>query len=116
MHLAMLLYVHFIFFLPIFFSLLYCLWLSLRALHIGSTSKFSSEQRHDLISTTFQCCSNARLPLGWHTSDVRNRSAIPPTSKIRRRVVDFHLKPFSNLYTFLAVCSARLCDVTRGHE
>ena len=23
---------------------------------------------------------------------------------------------FSNLYTFLAMCSARLCDVTRGHE
>ena len=37
---------------------------TLRALHFGSTSKFSSEQRHDLISTTFQRCSNVRCPLG----------------------------------------------------
>ena len=39
--------------------------MSLRALYVGSTSKFSSEQRHDLISTTFQRCSNVRCPLGY---------------------------------------------------
>ena len=38
---------------------------SLWALHIGSTSKLSSEQRHDLISTTFHRCSNVRCPLGY---------------------------------------------------
>ena len=35
-----------------------------RALYIGTTSKFSLKQRHDLISTTFQRCSNVRCPLG----------------------------------------------------
>ena len=39
-------------------------FLTLRALYVRSTSKCSSEQRHDLISTTFQCCSNVRCPLG----------------------------------------------------
>ena len=33
-------------------------------LHIGTTSKFSLEQRHDLISSTFQRCANGRCPLG----------------------------------------------------
>ena len=34
------------------------------ALYVGTTSKFSLERRHDLISTTFQRCSNVRCPLG----------------------------------------------------
>ena len=34
-----------------------------RALYVGTTSKFSLG-RHDLISTTFQHCSNVRCPLG----------------------------------------------------
>ena len=38
--------------------------ITLRALYIGSTSKVSLEQRHNLISTTFQRCSNVRCPLG----------------------------------------------------
>ena len=42
------------------------LMLSLQALYVGSTLKFSLEQRHDVISTTFQRCSNVRCPLGWH--------------------------------------------------
>ena len=36
---------------------------SLRALYVGSTPKFNLEQRHDLISTTLQRCSNLRCPL-----------------------------------------------------
>ena len=35
-----------------------------RALYVETMSKFSFEQRHDLISTTFQRCSNVRCPLG----------------------------------------------------
>ena len=37
---------------------------TLQALYVGSTLKFSLEQRHDVISTTFQRCSNVRCPLG----------------------------------------------------
>ena len=37
---------------------------SQRALYVGTTSEFSLEQRHDLISTTSQRCSNVRFPLG----------------------------------------------------
>ena len=37
---------------------------SLWALYVESMLKFSLEQRHDLISTTFQRCSNVRCPLG----------------------------------------------------
>ena len=37
---------------------------TLWALYVGSTSKCSSERRHDLISATFQRCSNIRCPLG----------------------------------------------------
>ena len=44
--------------------------LSLQALYVGSTFKFSFEQRHDVISTTFQGCSNVRCPLGcFHLDD-----------------------------------------------
>ena len=40
---------------------------TLRVLYIGTTSKFSLDQRHNLISTTFQHCSNVRCPLGsWY--------------------------------------------------
>ena len=37
-----------------------------RALYVGTTSKISLEQHHDLIkfSTTFQRCSNVKCPLG----------------------------------------------------
>ena len=38
--------------------------ITLHALYVGSTLKFSLEQRHDVISTTFQRCSNVRCPLG----------------------------------------------------
>ena len=40
-----------------------------RALYVGTTSKFSLEQRHYLISATFQRCSNVRCLLArdWHT-------------------------------------------------
>ena len=34
-----------------------------RALYVGTMSKFSLKQRHDMIST-FQRCSNVRCPLG----------------------------------------------------
>ena len=37
---------------------------SLKALYVGSTLKLSLEQHHDVISTTFQRCSNVRCPLG----------------------------------------------------
>ena len=42
------------------------LWIqsTLQALYVGSTLKWSSERRHDVISTTFQRCSNVRCPLG----------------------------------------------------
>ena len=40
---------------------------TLQALYVGSTLKFSLEQRHDVISTTFQRCSNVRCPLGRHS-------------------------------------------------
>ena len=46
--------------------------LSLRILYVRSTSKFSLEQRHDLISTTFQLCSNVRCPLGCVDSPWKN--------------------------------------------
>ena len=39
----------------------------LQALYVGSTLKFSLEQHHDVISTTFQRCSNVRCPLGRFT-------------------------------------------------
>ena len=39
---------------------------TLQALYVGSTLKFSLEQRHDVISTTFQRFSNVRCPLGNH--------------------------------------------------
>ena len=35
-----------------------------RALYVGTTSKFSLKQRHDLISITFQRCSNVRCLRG----------------------------------------------------
>ena len=35
-----------------------------RALYVVTTLKFTLEQRHDLISTTCQRCSNVRCPLG----------------------------------------------------
>ena len=41
---------------------------TLKALYVGSTLKVSLEQYNDLISTTFQRCSNVRCPLG---TDVR---------------------------------------------
>ena len=37
-----------------------CLLQSQRAHDVGITSKFSLEQCNNLISTTFQCCSNAK--------------------------------------------------------
>ena len=37
---------------------------TLQALYVGSTLKFSLEQRHDVISTTFQRCFNVRCPQG----------------------------------------------------
>ena len=37
-----------------------------QALYVGTTLKFSLEQRHDQISTKFQCCSNVRCPLGTY--------------------------------------------------
>ena len=37
---------------------------SVQALYVVSTLKLSLEQRHDVISTTFQRCSNVRCPLG----------------------------------------------------
>ena len=37
---------------------------ALQALYVGSRLKCSLEQRHDVISTTFQRCSNVRCPLG----------------------------------------------------
>ena len=43
--------------------------LILQALYVGSTLKFSLEQRHDVISTTFQHCSNVRCPLGLRYID-----------------------------------------------
>ena len=39
---------------------------SQRALHVGTTSTFSYEQHHDLISTTFQCFSNVRCQLSYN--------------------------------------------------
>ena len=47
---------------------------SLRALYVGSTSKFGLEQRHDRSSTTFQCCSNVRCPLGC--SELRHGTVV----------------------------------------
>ena len=37
---------------------------TLRALYVGTTSKLSLAERHNLISTTLQRCSNVRCPLG----------------------------------------------------
>ena len=35
-----------------------------RARDVGTTSKFSLEQRNDLISTQFRCCINVMCPQG----------------------------------------------------
>ena len=45
--------------------------LTQRALYLASTSEISSKQRHDLISTTFQRCSNVRCPLGSRSLEIK---------------------------------------------
>ena len=60
-----------------------------RALYVETTSKFSLEQRHDLISTTFQRCSNVRCPLGRDATHAIGRgfAARQGRTKDHRKIV-----------------------------
>ena len=44
-----------------------CDYTAQRALYVGTMPEFSFEQHHDLISTTFQRCSNFRCPQGGYS-------------------------------------------------
>ena len=59
----------------------------LQGLYVGSTLKFSLEQRHNLISTTFQRCSNVRCPLGSFCFELNAPHKGTDTQKKNHRII-----------------------------
>ena len=99
---------------------------ALRALYVGSTSKFSLEQCHDIISTTFQRCSNVRCPLGKDDDiDLPSLYRIPKLHKdpYKQRFIagsSCSTKPLSKILTSILTAVKeglkKYCDVIYSHS
>ena len=99
---------------------------ALRALYVGSTSKFSLEQCHDIISTTFQRCSNVRCPLGKDDDiDLPSLYRIPklPKDPYKQRFIagsSWSTKSLSKILTSILTAVKeglkKYCDVIYSHS